>query len=103
MTTKITGLTSSNTQALGLVGPEVTDQMVVGKTTVMFTGMTAINALALVAEMRVLIAARYGRNDSAYQAMCEVYHRVEHLAAVRSKEEYQARTESAKSMYVSPR
>lgn len=81
MSVKITKLTPANVEALNLMAPGHTSLLEVTKTTATFVGLTAREALGIVARMRETAGERYGRRGGAYQSLHAVVRKVEALVS----------------------
>lgn len=95
MTVKITKLTAMNVEALNLMAPKVTGLVEVTKTTATFIGVTAYEALRMVAQMQDLAADTYGKTGAPYASLHAVVRKVNALAFAEQANEDRMRAESA--------
>jgi len=77
MSTKIVKLTPANVEALELMAPGHTSLVETTKTTATFVGLTAREALGVVARMQETAGERYGRRGGAYQSLHAVIRKLE--------------------------
>lgn len=91
MTTKIVKLTPANVKALELMAPGHTSLLETTKTTALFVGLTAYEALGVVQRMRETAGERYGRKGGAYQSLHAV---VRKLLALAEEEQAAAKVRS---------
>jgi hypothetical protein len=77
MSIKIVKLTPANVEALELMAPGHTSLLEITKTTATFVGLTAREALGIVARMRETAGERYGRKGGAYQSLHAVIRKLE--------------------------
>lgn len=93
MTVKITKLTAMNVEALNLMAPKVTGLVEVTKTTATFIGVTAYEALRMVAQMQDLAADTYGKTGGPYASLHAVMRKVNAASHVEAREA-QARSDA---------
>lgn len=88
MSTKIVKLTALNVEALKTMAPGHTSLLETTATTATFVGLTAREALGIVARMQETAAEKYGKRGGAYQSLHAVIRKLE--TAVRESEAEQA-------------